>query len=913
VRRALRAAAGRTDIVSLWSRIRNTVRGDRHRADILEELEFHLEMDAVEGHDRRQTRLRLGNVARIHEEARAVGIIEWVDSTLRDARHGLRQLLRTPALTVAVVLSLAIGLGANAAIFSLVDAAILRPLPVKDPDRLVIAQWTNDDFPPDVENHNGEFTQIAGGRRQGSSISASLYRRLAREQTGFDALIGIGAYPDAVAITVDTLAAQQVSLQYVSGNFFQGVGVLPMLGRPFHDEEDRVGGEPVVIVSHRFWVSRLGSGRDALERQIRINNIPARIVGVAPPGFFGLRTGQWPDVYAPLAMKVAFQGSTAAAALRAENDRNWWVRAIGRLRPGVSETAARTELGGLFRSFVVPEGTTIEPTKIPELITMPGQRGFGALNAREADALWILMVLVGVVLLVVCANVANLLLSRAVSRQKESAVRLALGAGRMRLFRQHLIESGVVALMGGGAGIALGYALARSIHRLFQSGRDAGYAYDLHLDVRVLAYTSALSILAALLFGLAPAVRAARADLGDMLKSHTRSIAGGRLRLPRMLVSIQIALCLAALVAAGLLGRSLENLRWMDVGFDRENLAYVSVSPAQAGYTVERLGPYLDRVRDALAGIPGVLHVSPVATRLLAGGGNNGRVTVPGRPWDDATRANLNRVGDGFFETMRIPLVAGRAIERRDMRPDAGTVVVDELFARKYFPNVNPLGRHIGLDPKDDYRYEIVGIVRDSRYNNLRSDAVPTVYEPYRPAGTMHFAIRTTMDTARLHEAARRAVAAVDPAVPVTEFRTQTALIDRLLRTERLLGFVSGAFGLVALTLAAIGLGGLLAYAVARRRNEIGLRMALGAAAADVIRMVLRDSMRMVGAGILIGLPCAYVIARLLRTALFQLEPLDLRTAAFSIVVLLGVALVSAWVPARRAATIDPVLALREE
>jgi predicted permease len=459
----------------------------------------------------------------------------------------------------------------------------------------------------------------------------------------------------------------------------------------------------------------------------------------------------------------------------------------------------------------------------------------------------------------------------------------------------------------------LGYALAQAIHLLFQTGRDAGSAFDLHLDPRVLVYTAALSVLTALLFGLAPAVRAARADLGYALKAQSRSVTGGRLRLPRVLVSFQIALCLSALVAAGLLGRTLGNLKQTAVGFDRENLAYVSVNPGGAGYTEDRAASYADRVRAELARLPGVLRVSTASFRPLSSMGNNLLVNFAGLPLNAGGRANLNNVGDGFFETLGIPLVAGRTLEPRDMNPGAPAVVVDEVFARRYLPNGNPLGHRFGFSPKENNRYEIVGVVGNSRYNSLRDDAYPTVYQPYRPAGTIHFAIRTTMDSARLAQAVRKAVASVDPAVPLTEFHTQTALIDRLLRTERLLGFVSGAFGLVALALAAIGLGGLLAYAVARRTNEIGVRMALGAAADDVIRMVLRDSLWMVGSGLFVGLPCSYAIGKVLKTALFRLEPLDLETAALALVALLAVALIATWVPARRAARIDPMTALREE
>ncbi len=902
--------------MGMWSRIRKTLRGGRHSAEIQEELQFHLYMDVAGGYDQREARMRLGSVTRIQEETRAMGIIEWLDSALQDAGYGLRQLRKTPALVAAVVLSLAIGVGANTAIFSLVDAAILRPLPVKDPDALRILEWTNKGFPEGVQNVNGDVVPLSGDRFQGSSVGANLYRRLAHEQTVFEALIGI-ADANLVALAVDASPAEQVSIQYVSGNFFQGLGTLPFIGRPFRDGEDRVGHEPVVIVSHRFWTQRLAGRSDGLDRSVRVNNVPARVVGVAPPGFFGLRAGLWTDVYAPLAMRAAFVPSGSDGTARGEDDRDWWVRQVGRLKPGIPEAAARAQIAALFRNLAVPEGVKIEPQRIPELITLPGRRGFNALNPRDAGALWVLMLLVGVLLLIVCTNVANLLLSRSVGRQRESAVRLALGATRTRLFRQHLIESGVLALMGGAAGLALGYALAQAIHLLFQTGRDASSAFDLHLDPRVLAYTGALAILTALLFGLAPAVLAARADLGDALKAQTRSVMAGRLRLPRLLVSIQIALCLTALVAAGLLGRTLENLKLVDVGFDRENLTYASVNPWQAGYSPERVGAYADRVREELARLPGVLGVSPIQVRLLQGGGQVSRVNIPGRP--DQTGSNnvhVNRVGEGLFETLRVPLVAGRPIERRDIRADAEAVVVDQLFARRFFPNQNPLGHRFGYG-RENNRYEIVGVVRDSRYNSLRADAVPVIYQPYFPGElkgrTIHFAIRTTMDSARLTEAVRRAVASVDPTVPLTEFHTQTGLIDRLLRTERLLGFVSGAFGLVALTLAAIVLGGLVAYAVARRTNEIGVRMALGAGAGDVVRAVLRDSLGMVGAGILIGLPCAYTVARLLRTALFRLEPMDPWTTVLSFFALLAVALVAAWVPARRAARIDPMAALREE
>jgi predicted permease len=907
--------------MGMWSRIRKTFRGSDHSAEIEEELRFHLDMDVAEGQNTRNARMRLGNATRIQEETRAMGIIEWLDSAVRDAIYGCRQLRKAPGLVAAVVLSLAIGVGANTAIFSLVDAAILRPLPVTDPNLLRIIEWRSQGFPEGATNINGDFTQVSGNAFQASSVSASLYRKLAREQKVFASLVGI-ADPDSVAITVDGSAAEQVSLQYVSANFFQGVGTVPLIGRPFREEEDRVGTEPVAIVSHRFWKSRLGGSREALERKIRINNVPVRVVGVAAPGFFGLSAGHWTDVYAPLAARVAF-ASVDGNRARGEDDSDWWVRQVGRLKAGVPEGEARAEIARLFRRVAAASGRTLDPKKIPELITLPGRRGFHALNPMDTSALWILMLLVGVLLLIVCANVANLLLSRSVARQRESAVRLALGASRWRLFRQHLIESGVLAVLGGGAGLALGYVIAESVHLLFQSGRDASSAFDLHISLRLLAYAGAISVATAVLFGLAPAMRAAHADLNDALKAQTRSVTGGRMGLPKMLVTFQIALSLTALVAAGLLGRSLENLRWIDIGFDRDNLAYASVNPLQAGYSRGRIGPYIQRLREELARLPGVVSVAPVEIRLLSGSGNGSLVVIPGRPshiepgvMNEADAVARDKVGDGFFETLRIPLVAGRTLAARDVHSKPIAVVVDQPFTRRFFPNEDPIGRRFGFNSNDSSAYEIVGVVRDTRYRSLRDDTTATVYEPYHPdelRGPVHFAIRAAIDSRSLAEAVRKVVASVDPAVPLAEFHTQTDLIDRLLRTERLLSFVSAGFGLVALALTGIGLGGLLAYAVARRTNEIGVRMALGARAADVVGMILRDSLGTVGAGILIGIPCAYVVGRVLKQALFGLQPLDPWTAAFSLAALFAIAMMAAWLPARRAARIDPMTALREE
>ena len=908
-------------------RLRSLFRWAHADQELDDELRDHLERKAQEyvaqgmapEEARRRARLDLGGIEQTKEKCRDARRVNWIQDLIQDLRYGMRMLRKSPGFTATALFTLALGIGANTAIFSILDAAILKPLPVSDPNSLLIVEWINPEFPAGVGNINGDFHRISAGRFQGSSISANLYRKLAQEQTVFAALVGI-ADPNSVAIMVDGQPAEQVSLQYVSGNFFQGLHVLPVVGRPFLGQEDRAGQEPVLIVSYRFWTERLARDQNLVKHKVRINDVPARIVGVAPPGFFGLRAGQWTDAYAPLAVRVALSPTAGDKVVRGEDDWDWWVRQVGRLKPSVSKADATADIAGRFR-VVAAQNLNVDASNVPELITLPGRRGFESLNPTEASALWILTLLVGVLLLIVCANVANLLLSRSVARQRESAVRLALGATRGRVLRQHLVESGLLGFLGGAAGLTLGCVLAQSVHLLFESGQDASSMFDLRSDARVLGFTASLSILTAFFFGSVPAFHAAGAELNDALKSQARSLMGRRLRLPALLVSTQIALCLTALVAAGLLGRSLKNLKWTDVGFDREKLAYASINPGQAGYPAERLRPYVDRVRDEIARLPGVLHVSTVGHRPMSSGGELSRVGIPGRSFRTdkgvvapEQAATVNWVGEGFFETLGIPLLAGRTIDRRDIRAD-DEAVVDERFAKHFFPNENPLGRRFGFNPNDNARYEIVGVVQDSRYNSLRDEPAPAVYEPFSPdpRGAIHFVIRASVDSQRLEEAVREVIASVDPAVPLTQFRTQNELIDRLLRTERLLAVMSGAFGLVALTLAAVGIGGVLAYVVARRTNEIGIRMALGAAAGDVIRMVLRDSVSMAVLGILAGLPGAYAIGKVLKATLFRLQPLDPWTAFLSFFALIVVALLAGWLPAQRAVRIDPMVALRYE
>jgi predicted permease len=900
-----------------WSRFTRTLFGGSHREEIREELEFHLAMDVHEGRGPRDARLRLGNTTRIVEDTRAMGVVAWLESVGQDLRYGWRQLRHAPRLTAAVVLSLAIGLGANTAIATLVDAAILRPLPLPDAGELQVVEWTNAGWPAGSSpiRVRGRMQRIEGGRMRGTSVSEPLYRAFAAEQTAFNALIGVGSPRGPLSVSRGGAPAEQLNARYVSANLFAALGVRLVRGRPFLNEEDRTGAAPVAIVSHRFWTSHLGGDAGALERPVRINNTLVPIVGVAPPGFFGLTVGEWVDVYVPLASRDVIEPFDPLPPGGASNF--WWVRLMARSKPGGPDPGALTEASRLLRSLA---SGTADETGL-ELATRSGRRGFEPGAPAERRALGILMLLVGVLLLIVCANVANLLLSRSVHRQHESAVRLALGAGRIRLFRQHLVESGMFAALGGAVGVGLGYVLAQALHQVFQAGTAPGSAFSLRLDLRILGFSAALAIFTALLFGLAPSLRAMRADVHGALATHGRSVVGGRLRLPKLLVAIQFALCLAALVAAGLLGRTLQNLGSTDVGFDAEGLSYATVNPVQAGQPRDRIASYLARLEDAFAAIPGVVAVGTLKDRMLQGGGSFNVASTPDGPpprLDGISGPNPdamvieNLVGSDLLETLRVPILSGRAFTALDLQMSRRVALVDEVFAARFFPGQDPIGRSFTWSGAS---IDVIGVVRTTRQMGLRQDAMPTVYLPMGPEdvdGPVYFAIRAGLPPEQLAAAVRQAAKSVDSTVPVTEFHTQEALIDRMLRTERLLALVSVAFSVIAVTLAAIGLGGLLAYAVARRTNELGIRMTLGASARDLSHLVMRDALSMLAAGVLLGLPVAYLVARYLQASLFDLQPADPLIAALSLASLTAVALIAAWLPAHRAARISPVDALRE-
>jgi predicted permease len=867
-----------------------------------------------------EARRRLGNPERVEEETRTIRVISWLASILRDLHDALRLIGNAPVLALAVIGSLAIGIGANTAIFSLIDAAILKKLPVEDPDSLVAVEWVTDGFPQGVDSLEGNTRELDEGRMAGSSFAASFYRQLAETDVGFDALIGM-TEPAYHTVAVEGRPAGTSLLQFVSGNFFREIGIAPSPGRGFVDEETGPGAVPAVVVSHRFWTGPLGQDPDMLGREVRVDGVPARVVGVAPRGFFGFQPGNWTDVYAPLDAREALEANVNAIPL---NDAFWWVSLFGRLDPAIPEDTARQRLESALQGFGAQLAPGAAPgaaaDALPRVTITPAPRGFdGALEAGEVEALWVLQLLVGLLLLIVCANVANLLLSRSVSVQRDSSLRLALGASRGRLVQKSLIESATLALFGGIVGLGLGYVLALTIHDIFRTGRDAGLRFDLVIDWRMVALVVGLSLITTLLFGLAPAARAMRAGVNDMLKTQARSVGGAGMRLPRFLVSMQLALCLAALTSAGLLARSLDNFAALDLGIDTPNISYATVNPSIAGYAPARLGPYIDTVRDRLQALPGVDAVSVMNRRILDGAFSISLVRLPESPpgpldiFDPSDAAHVVGAGAGAFDTLGISLLRGRNLDSGDN----DSAVVDERFVEQFLGGGQVLGRRFSI--RQGTELTVVGVSRNVPWGRIRERDFPVIYTSAGSGnlaafgGRIHFAIHSSMDPADLAVAVRAAIGEIDPAVPMTEFMAQETLIDRLLRVERLLAFVSGSFGVWALILAAMGLAGLLTYAAARRTGEIGVRMALGASPGHVIGMMLRDSFSMVAIGMLIGIPCAWGIGNILESMLFELAPTDVRSFALALGVLALVALAATWLPAKRAAGIDPMNALREQ
>jgi len=863
---------------------------------------------------------------------------------LQDLRYGARMLLKQKGITAIAVLSLALGIGANTALFSIVDAMLLKLLPVKEPKQLVLFKSKSArEFSPGSYTGNWDTDPVTGQNVM-TSFPYQSYQRM-REQPG--ALSDVFAF-GGVSLNVNAEGQSDVaSGQAVTGNYFAGLGVGALLGRTLTDEDDKASASPVAVLSHRYWQKRFSGNAAIIGKQINLNNVAFTVIGVTPPGFDGtMDIGSTQDVTIPIAWEPQLNADPQRSALYGAGV--WWLRIMGRLKPGATVEQARAQLESVFQQSVVEHRTArqtqaqatggnaitaLDPKDYPRLSLAPG--GQGEMNSRDyyAPSLYLLLGVVGLVLLIACANVANLLLSRAASRQKEIGVRLALGASRWRLIRQLLTESVLLACLGGMLGVVFALWIKDGLLAVSDWGGNRMPALEPKLDWRVLGFTLGLSVLTGIVFGLAPAWRATKLDLTPTLKDSGRgSSAASRSLLSRGLVVMQVALSLLLLVGAGLFVRTLLNLQRVDPGFNTKNLLLFGIRPGLLGYNEEKLTQLYQRMAERLEAVPGVQMVTFSNMTLLAGGMSNRGVFLrsaltaqpdaEGRIKPNGT-SHINAVRENFLAVMEIPLLAGRKLNAQDDARAPKVVIVNQAFANKYFPHENPIGKRFTFDPKKPDEIEIVGLAKDAKYAKQREDAPPTSYIPWQQAlrgmSGATFELRTPGDPAALSAAIRQAVREVDENLPINNIRTQVEQADQTLALERLFAKLVTLFGLLAQQLASIGLFGVLAFAVSQRTHEIGIRMALGASRRDVLKLIVRQGMALSLIGVVLGLVGAYVLTKYLESwmrlsrMLYGIKPTDPTTYGVIAVLLTVVALIACYLPARRATKVDPMIALRCE
>jgi putative ABC transport system permease protein len=824
----------------------------------------------------------------------------------QDVRYAVRTLFKTPGFTIVVVLTLALGIGANTAIFSLTDQVLLRLLPVKSPERLVLL-----DGP-------GAFQ---GRTFNSGTFSYPIYRDFRDRNTVFDGVIA--RFPAPLTLVANG-QAERVSSELVSGNYFDILGVRAHIGRTFTPDDDKVpGGHPVVVLSHNYWTRRFGADPTVLNRTLTLNGLPMTIVGVTPPGFYGVVVGDNPDVIVPVMMKAQMTPTWDDLL----NRRSRWLTVMARLKDGVSREQAEAAMNVIYRQINEQEVREIK-TPSPSfrerfvskhLFLRPGQKGRSDLRNQFSTPILVLMGMVGLVLLIACANVANLLLARGAARQKEVAIRLALGAGRAAIVRQRLIESFLLAAAGAALGLAFAWWTGTVLLKMLPFD-EAARTLSAAPDLRVASFALAAAGLTAMLFGLAPALQSTRPQLTSTLKDESGSVVGGtgHARFRKGLVVAQVGLSVLLLAGAALFARSLYNLKSIDPGFEADQLLSFSLDPSLNGYPRERTVNVFERLQTEIAALPQVRAASPSVIPFLTDSNWSSTVRVEGYKSKEGENMNPNidAVGPGFFATMGQPLVVGREFTSRDTMGAPKVAIVNDTMAKTYWPNESPIGRHIGWGRSDATDIEIVGVVKDTKASTLRDEPTRYVYTPYmqeQELGSMTFYVRGRGDAAALGGAVREVAQRVDPNLPIYDMKTMSRVMSESLFIERMVAALSVAFGALATLLAAIGLYGVMSYSVARRTREIGIRMALGAERGSVLWLVLKEVAWMVAIGVAVGLPLAIALSRVVQAQLFALSAHDPLALAGAAALLAIVALVAGYLPARRATRVDPMLALRYE
>jgi len=877
------------------------MKGRRHLDPLDDDIRDHLECAIQEHIDRglspeeaRAAALKaFGSVARAKEDTRAVWIPVWFDQLVQDARYAVRMLRRSPGFSAVVILTLALGIGLNTGIFGLIDALLLRSLPVRNPQELIA------------------LVRIQGGQ-SGESFSYPQVRYLAGQNDIFRSLCGFSSDtfnvgpPDALEPTGGA---------WVSAGYYQTLGLMPIAGRLLTPDDDRPGAAPAAVITDSYWARWFGRDSSAIGRPLLVEGVPVTIVGVSPPGFSGAIVGSAADI--SIALSVLPQLKPERSSMLGVGGR--WLKVLARPREGVSRDQLKARLAIAWAQYlsstVTPQMSPAARARAlaPTLDLKAGATGSSPLRGQFRQPLLVLMGVVGLVLVIACVNVANLLLARSAARHREVALRLALGASRGRVVRQLLTESGLLAIVGGGLGIAFASFGSGILVNLMSSGVDAAEAtlLDLGTSWRVLAFSTLVTVTTTLLFGLAPAFRATVVEPNRTMNGSNR-VTGSAGRLASALVAAQVSISLLLLIGAGLFVQTLQNLRTLDRGFRHEGVLLVNVDATRAGYDGTRLRAFYQQVLANAERLPGVTAASLSSITPLMGGGISLPIAVNGQPVAGG-EIHGNLVAPRYFETLNTPIVLGRDFTFRDDATAPGVAIVNEAFVRQHMPNGSPLEQRVSVvgSPRE---LQVVGVVKDAVYEGLRQTPPPTVYGAYFQGGTGAVTLEV-YGAGSLTQAASAIRAEVQPklAGKLVRIQTLTSQLEGSLVQERLMATLASAFGGLALMLAAIGLYGVLACTVVRRTNEIGIRLALGAQRSQLMGLVMRDATRMLALGTAIGLPAAWAASQLVSSMLFGLATNDPTTILVAVTVLVLTGLLAGYLPARRATKVNPLLALRHE
>ncbi|MGH9575140.1 MAG: ADOP family duplicated permease [Candidatus Acidiferrales bacterium] len=952
----------------LFKRLISFAARGRDDKRLQEEIEEHLALQTADNIDaglppaeaKRQAILKFGAVEAVREEYRAQRGVPFLESLVRDFGYAIRILRKNPGFTIIAVLTLALGIGANTAIFSFVDAVLLRSIPVKDPQQLVVFSWSARAHPK-LQGHS-YYGDCADQTGVGDCSFSIPFFKIVRAQS--NAFSGMAAFAGPLDIDLSGNGTANIARGlYVSGDFFSTLGISTILGRTLSLSDDSPSAPPVIVLNYAYWVRAFGSDSSAVGRTVRLDSTTATIVGVADPHFTNLTPGKSQDFFMPFSLADSVRGEWWRNQDRLADPANWWVVMLGRLKLGTSIGQAQAATTTIFRNVMLHSASPVfNEADAPAIHLKPAQASLNGATSDIAPALYLTMIIVAFILLIACANVAGLTLARSATRQKEMAVRVALGAGRRRVVRQLLTESVLLSCAGGALGILFAVWGVDAIARLVSSGPGQPLSFVVAPDWRVLVFTMVITLLTAILFGIAPALRGARVDLTPSLKQSASSLPGGAahksrwFRLGDALVIAQVALSIVVLIGAGLLVRTLRNLQSINPGFEPHNILLFGIDPNLAGYTDQQTQQLYASLQQRFAALPGVISASYSEDALLSGGWSAGDVHIDSAPPKQYANTGKLAVGLNFFSTMRIPMLAGRNFTSADFaaaaatnaaekacdaaaaktRPESSSppapptaldeayyhsapipVLVNETFARKFLANQSPVGLHMGNAPRGDVPnlgpgYTIIGVVGDTKFPQLRREIVPILFSPL-VSSSAHFELRTAVNPTALVKSVREIVSNAGDNLPLTDVRTQTEQIDQLLFQERLMSRLSTFFGALALVLACIGLFGLLSYEVARRTRELGIRMALGAQRRDLLRLVVGQGILLVLVGTGIGIGAAIGVTRFMSAMLYGIHPDDPLTFAGVAVLLMLVALLACYIPARRAMRVDPMVALRHE